>query len=207
MAPSLPNLPAREALLADFRHAHALAAEGQRAAALDLAKRIDAAVAGMAVRSSAVLLSLAVLSDELGQLEQALTYIITAVGEDPLCLNTENSFGIIIRRVLKKLTTEAWDDVSPRLYETLAANGLADAACHVAWAAYLNATGRNEEALEVARSVTLLNPRCQNAWQMVEVAALALGRGAVAQDAASRYLVAGREDLADGWNHVKWGAA
>jgi tetratricopeptide (TPR) repeat protein len=207
MAPVLPNLPARETILADFRQVHELASEGRREEALVIAKRIEAAAVGLEVKSSALLLALAVLHDELGQLEQGLAYIIKAVKEDPLCPNTDRSLGIIVTRVRKALATEAWTEVSPRLYATMAENGLADAATHVAWANHLHTVGRHEEALAVAQSVVLLNPRCQNAWQLVRATALALGREAVAQDAALRYVVAGREDPADGWNNVRWGVA
>ena len=208
MAPLLPHLPAREALLADFRHVHELAAEGRREEALVIAKRIEVAAAGMEVQSSALLLALAVLQDELGYLEPALAYILKAVRADPLCPNTDRSLGIIVNRVRKSLATEKWDDeVSPRLYATMAENGLADAACHVAWATYLHANGRHEEALAVAQAVVLLNAHCTGALQLVEAAALALGRADIAQDAALRYMVAAREDPADGWDHVKWGVA
>lgn len=207
MTPLLPQLPAREALLADFRQVHALAAEGRREEALVIAKRIEAAAAGMEAKSSALLLALAVLHDQLGRLEPALGYIICAVQADPLCPNTDNSLAIVVNRVRKSLATEKWDEVSPRLYAMLAENGLAEPATHVAFANYLHANGRHEEALAVAQSVVLLNPRCTGGWQLVENAALALGREAVAQDAALRYTVAAREDPADGWAHVKWGVA
>jgi tetratricopeptide (TPR) repeat protein len=207
MAPHLPNIPAREALLADIRQLHHLASEGQREEALVIAKRIEATAVGLEVKSSALLLTLAILHDQLGHLEQALAYVIEAVKEDALDTNTDHSLGVIVNRVRKALATEGWKEESPCLYSTLAENGLADAACHVAWANWLHAKGRNEEALEVARSVTLLNPRCADAWQMVEVTALALGREAVAEDAAQRYVVAGQEDPAVGWNNAKWGQA
>jgi len=193
--------------MADLRQVHQLASEGRRDEALAIAKRIEAAARGLAVKSSALLLALAILHDEPGHLEQGLTYIIEAVKADPLDPGTDRSLCIVVTRVRSALSTEPWDEASPNLYSTLSENGLADAACHVAWANWLNAKGRNEEALEVARSVTLLNPRCTSAWQMVEVTALALGREAVAQDAALRYVVAGREDPEDGWNNAKWGQA
>lgn len=208
MSPLLPQLPAREALLADFRHVHDLASKGRRDEALVIAKRIEAAAAaGLEVKSSALLLAMAVLHDELGRLEQALVYIIEAVKADPLCPDTDRSLGIIVARVRTALASEKWDEVSPRLYAMMAENGLADAACHVAWANHLYASGRHEEALAVAQAVVLLTPRCANAWQLVEAAALALGREAVAHEAGLRYAVAAREDPEDGWNDVKWGVA
>src|SRR6266568_3848903 len=205
MVPLLPQFPAREALLADFRHVHDLASKGRRDEALVIAKRIEAAAAGLEVKSSALLLALAVLHDELGRLEQGLTYIIAAVKADPLCPDTDRSLGIIVARVRKALASEKWDEVSPRLYAMMAESGLADAACHVAWANHLYAVGRYEEALAVAQAVVLLNPRCTNGWQLVEAAALAIGRDAVAHEAGVRYTVAAREDPEDCWNDVKWG--
>src|SRR6266702_7542804 len=176
MVPLLPQLPAREALLADFRRVHQLASEGHREEALVIAKRIEAAAAGLEVKSSALLLALAVLHDELGRLAQGLAYVIEAVKADPLCPNTDRSLAIIVARARNALATAKWNEVSPRLYAMMAENGLAAAPCHVAWANHLYASGRHEEALAVAQSVVLLNPRCTNGWQMVEVAALALGR-------------------------------
>lgn len=210
MTPLLPQLPAREALLADFRQVHDLVSEGRREEALILAKRIEAAAAGMEVKSSALLLALAVLNDELGQLELGLSYVIRAVKEDPLCPNTDRSLGIIVARVRKALATEPWSEACPRLYAMLAENGLADPACHVEWARHLHAAGRHEEALAVAQSVTLLAPRCTGAWQVVEAAAVALGREAVVQDAVLRRTLARHEDPEDGWNSVPrsaWGKA
>jgi tetratricopeptide (TPR) repeat protein len=207
MTPLLPQLPAREAFLADLRQVHSLASEGRREEALLIAKRIEAASTGMEVKSSALLFALAVLHDQLGQLEQALAYIIDAVQADPLCPNTDNSLCIIVGRARKALATEEWDDASPRLYATLAENGLADAACHVAWASHLHANGHHEEALAVAQSVVMLSPRCATGWQMVEAAAAALGRDDVAHDAGLRYTVASRADPEVDWANAKWGQA
>lgn len=207
MTPLLPQVPGRESLLADIRQVHSLASEGRRDEALAIAKRVEAAVAGMEMKSSALLFALAVIHDQLGRLEPALTYIIGAVQADPLCPNTANSLGIIVGRTRTALATEKWDEVSPRLYVILAENGLADAACHVAWANYLYANARHEEALAVAQSVVMLNPRFAPGWQMVEAAAVALGRDDVAHDAGLRYTVAAREDPQVDWANAKWGQA
>lgn len=210
VAPEPPQLPAREALLADIRRMHEHASENRWSDALAIAHRLEVASAPLEVKSVHLLWALAVLHDNLGNLEQALTYILKAVGLDPLAPAVDDSLGIIVNRVKHALCSERWNDASPRLYAILAANDLGDPACHVAWANHLHANGRHEDALEVARSVVLLNPGCANGWQMVETAALALGRGDIAKDAALRSQVAAREDADDGWNSVPrsaWGRA
>ena len=203
----LPHLPSRANLLADVRRMHEHATENRWADALAIAQRLEAACAPLDVKSGHLAWALAVLHDNLGDLERALTYIVKAVDLDPLGPATDDSLRIIADRVRKALATEPWNDTSPRLYSMLAENGLADAATHVAWATHLHATGRHEEALEVVRSVALLNPGCTSAFKVVETIALALGREDLAREASLRSKMAAREDPEDGWNTAKWGVA
>jgi hypothetical protein len=208
MTPLLPQLPAREALLADIRRMHEHAAANRWSEALAIAERLEAASAPLEVRSAHLAWAIAVLHDNLGNLVLALAFALKAVNLDPLAPAVDDSLGIIVDRVRKSLSTEKWDEeVSPRLYATMAENGLADAACHVAWANHLYANGHHEEALAVAQSVVMLSPRCGAGWQVVEAAAVALGRDDVAHDAGLRYTVAAREDPEVDWTNAKWGVA
>jgi tetratricopeptide (TPR) repeat protein len=210
MAPLLPHLPAREVLLADIRLMHEHAAASRWKEALTIAERLEVASAALDVKSVHLAWAIAVLYDNLGNLDLALLHILRAVSLDPLAPAVDDSLGIIVGRARKSLATEKWGEASPRLYAMMAANGLADAACHVAWANHLYANGQHEEALAVAQSVVMLSPFCGEGWQLVEAAALALGRNDVAHEAGLRYVVATRQDADDGWNSVPrsaWGRA
>jgi len=207
MTPLLPHPPSRAEMVSEVRRMHELASEKRWQDALAIAQQLEAACASLEVKSGYLAWALAVFHDNLGNLELALTYIVKALALDPLGPATDDSLRIIVDRVRKALATEPWNDASPRLYTMLAENGLADPACHVAWATHLHATGRHDEALEVARSIALLNPGCTSAFKVVETIALALGREDLAREASLRSKMAAREDPADGWNTAKWGQA
>jgi len=110
----LPHLPARADLLADVRRMHEHATENRWQEALAIAQHLEASCTPLDVKSPHLAWALAVLHDNLGDLERALTYIVKAVNLDPLGPATDDSLRIIVDKVRKALATEEWKDESPR---------------------------------------------------------------------------------------------
>lgn len=202
----LNELPRREELLAQLNRASELAQAGRNEEALEVARRVEAACAAAKVKSSHVHWAISVLNDNAGHLSEALAHILVAVALDPLCLPVETSLGIIVRRVRKKLTEEAWDQGAVALYQALAGSGLADDASRVAYGRYLLGQGEHEEALHVAQAVALLCPRLAEAWGIVEAAAHALGNEKLAEEAAGQSMAA-RAESPGFTPNVRWGQA
>ena len=85
----------------------------------------------MGLESGFVLWNLAIVADNLGELEMAFDYIRRALATDPLAQPFQNSFDVVVKRIRAALADEARavdDPSTPRLYDILAGAGEADVA-------------------------------------------------------------------------------
>jgi Flp pilus assembly protein TadD len=143
------------------------------------------------VASAHVCWLLAVLCDDLDEMEEAFKYINEATALDPLEPGITRSFGIIadrLRRTLIDPERDPADESTPRLHAMLVEAGKADELVHIAMARHLAEIGKGDEALALLDAIVLLAPGCRDAWVVKAVLAKNLGRheeAAVAQAQAS----------------------
>lgn len=178
---------ARRLMAADVARVHEHGERREYVEGKALAMKVRGGLDLAGVASAHVCWLLAVLCDDLGEMEEAFKYILEATALDPLEPGVTRSFGIItdrIRRALIDPERDPADDSTPRLHAMLVEAGKADELAHVAMARHLGEVGKGDEALALLDAVVLLSPGCRDAWVVKAVLAENLGRheeAAVAQ--------------------------
>ncbi|HJW74258.1 MAG TPA: hypothetical protein VJ787_01125 [Thermoleophilia bacterium] len=165
-------------MLADMNKVHEHGERREYAEAKKLALKVSGGLSWAGVQSGHVTWVLAVLSDYLGEEEEAFKFISEAMRMDPLEPSIQKSFDIItdrIRRMLIDPERDLADDSTPRLHGMLVAAGKADELVHIAMACHLEAVGRDNEAMKLLDAVLLLAPACRDAWVVKAMMAKKLG--------------------------------
>ena len=149
---------------------------------------------GMGLESGFVLWNLAIVADNLGELEMAFGYINRALATDPLAQPFQNSFEIVVKRIRAALANEERtvdDPFTPRLYDILAGAGEADVSSHVAMARWCVAGGNLPRAGKLAEALVTLYPGEPLAWRCKADVARATGDAATADECMAEAAVRG----------------
>jgi tetratricopeptide (TPR) repeat protein len=182
---------ARRLMAADVARVHEHGERHEYAEGKALALKVRGGLDLAGVASPHVCWLLAVLCDDLGELEEAFNHITEATALDPLEPGITRSFGIItdrLRRALIDPERDPADESTPRLHGMLVQAGKADELAHIAMARHLAEVGKADEALALLDAVVLLAPGCRDAWVAKSTIAKNLGRheeAAVARAQAS----------------------
>ena len=142
--------------------------------------------------------ALAVVFDNLGELEMAFASICESVQHDPLNPAGQRSFDVIVGHLRASLADEQRDPAdpsTPRLYALLMEAGEADVPSHLAMARHLSHAGRHDEALRVLDAVTLLSPVSRDAWRLKEAVAQAKGDLELAASCAAESAAIGNAEV------------
>lgn len=193
---------------AKLRHASDLAQKGEHEKAIAFTKEVESDLTAHGILSAHTLWVLAVFHDYGGHLFEALDYVLRALRADPALVPGESSLHIITAKCRESLVDgDLGAEEGIRLYNALAANGLADDYCRVAFARFLLESGDTGEALRVAQALVLLNPGNTEAWRIVQSAAEALGDEKLAAEAAGRCMAARCASGPSPAPNVSWGQA
>jgi tetratricopeptide (TPR) repeat protein len=181
-------------LSGEMRRGYEACEAGNHADALKIYQGVLEMAQALGIESGFVLWNLAIVADNLGELEMAFAYVRRALAVDPLAQPFQNSFDVVVRRIRAALADEArkLDDPStPRLYEILAGAGEADVASHVAMARWCAAGGDVARAGKLADALVTLYPGEPLAWRCKADVARASGDSAVADECMAEAAVRG----------------
>lgn len=156
--------------------------EGVKQKALALKKNAE----NEGIRSCYLSWTLAVAADNLNEMEDAFDHICEASRIDPFDRGVRHSYKVILDQLLELLANSdrAKDDpATPRIYERLLRQGVADVHSHIAMARYHAATGKLQEAMSLIESATLLFPTSREAWKAKAAIALIAGDTELAKKA------------------------
>ena len=148
----------------------------------------------MGLESGFVLWNLAIVADNLGELELAFDYVRRALATDPLAQPFQNSFDIVVKRIRTALADESRavdDPATPRLYDILACAGEADVASHVAMARWCVAGGDLARAGKLADALVTLYPGDPASWRCKADVARATGDAGTADECMAEAAVRG----------------
>jgi tetratricopeptide (TPR) repeat protein len=193
------SIKTRTAMVASLHKAHGLVERQEYQAAKDLLTSVsrDAAFAG--VESADLLWGLAIVSDYLGELDDAFVYITKAIRRDPLSPSIENSFGIIcsrIRAALSDVNRDPADATTPKYFRMLVQAGKCDETSHLAMARHLDHGGKPEEALRILEALNVIAPTFREGWELKAKVLGKLGRsGAMEAEAEAEFCASGPEPL------------
>ena len=116
-------------LSGEMRRGFEASEAGNPAEALKIYQGVLEKAQALGLESGFVLWNLAIVADNLGELEMAFDYIRRALAADPLAQPFQNSFDVVVKRIRAALADEARkvdDPSTPRLYDILAGAGEAD---------------------------------------------------------------------------------
>lgn len=170
---------ARKLMVADVARVHEHGERREYAQGKALALKVRGGLDLAGVASPHVCWLLAVLSDDLGEQEEAFRYITEATALDPLEPGIIRSFDIItdrIRRALIDPERDLADESTPRLHGMLVQAGKADELAHIAMGRHLAEVGKGDEALALLDAVVLLSPGFRDGWVAKAIVAKSLGR-------------------------------
>lgn len=170
---------ARRLMAADVARVHEYGERHEYADGKALALKVRGGLDLAGVVSPHVCWLLAVLCDDLGELEEAFKYITEATALDPLEPGIAHSFSIITDRIRAALIDpehDLADEATPRLHGLLVQANKADELVHIAMARHLAEVGKGDEALALLDAVVLLSPACRDAWVVRSIIAKNLGR-------------------------------
>lgn len=148
----------------------------------------------MGLESGFVLWNLAIVADNLGELEMAFDYIRRALAADPLAQPFQNSFDVVVKRIRAALADEARavdDPATPRLYDILACAGEADVMSHVVMARWCVAGGDLARAGKLAEALVTLYPGDPASWRCKADVARATGDAGTADECMAEAAVRG----------------
>jgi len=186
--------PRLEKLANEMRRAYEASEAGDKAAALKTYQGVLEKVQGMGLTSGFLLWNLAIVADNLGELETAFDYVRRALATDPLAQPFLNSFDIVVKRIRAALADEARpvdDPSTPRLYDILAGAGEADVSSHVAMARWCAAGRDLPRAEKLAEALVTLYPGEPLAWRCKADVARASGDAATADECLAEAAVRG----------------
>jgi tetratricopeptide (TPR) repeat protein len=186
--------PRLEKLSNEMRRAYDASEAGDKAEALRIYQGVQEKLQGMGLTSGFLLWNLAIVADNLGELEKAFDYVRRALATDPLAQPFLNSFDIVVKRIRAALADEARpvdDPSTPRLYDILAGAGEADVPSHVAMARWCAAGGDLPRAEKIAEALVTLNPGDPLAWRCKADVARASGDAATADECLAEAAVRG----------------
>ena len=181
-------------LSGEMRRGYEASEAANPAEALKIYQGVLEKAQGMGLESGFVLWNLAIVADNLGELEMAFGYINRALATDPLAQPFQNSFEIVVKRIRAALANEerTVDDPStPRLYDILAGAGEADVGSHVAMARWCAAGGDEVRAGKLAEALVTLYPGEPMAWRCKADVARAAGDAATADECMAEAAVRG----------------
>ena len=181
-------------LAGEMRRGYEASEAANPAEALKIYQGVLEKAQGMGLESGFVLWNLAIVADNLGELEMAFGYINRALATDPLAQPFQNSFEIVVKRIRAALANEerTVDDPStPRLYDILAGAGEADVPSHVAMARWCAAGGDLPRAGKLAEALVTLYPGEPLAWRCKADVARATGDAATADECMAEAAVRG----------------
>lgn len=170
---------ARRLMVADVARVHEHGERREYAEGKALALKVRGGLDLAGVTSPHLCWLLAVLSNDLGELEEALKYITEATALDPLEPGIIRSFEVITNRIRQALIDperDVADESTPRLHGMLVQAGKADELAHIAMARHLAEVGKGDDALALLDAVVLLSPTCRDAWVVKSIVAKNLGR-------------------------------
>jgi tetratricopeptide (TPR) repeat protein len=170
--------PRLQQLLGEMVRARELTEQEQYEEARQMLLRLRTECVRAGIRSAHLCWGLAIVSDGLGELETAVTYIREALELDPLAIPYQRSFNVIVDRIRRSLGDELRmpdDPAIPRLYELLIQLGEGDVSSHLAMSRYLHHTGDHAGAMRLLEALTTLAPSSRPAWLQKAVVARALG--------------------------------
>ena len=181
-------------LSGEMRRGYEASEAGNPAEALKIYQGVLEKAQALGLESGFVLWNLAIVADNLGELEMAFDYIRRALASDPLAQPFQNSFDVVVKRIRAALADEARkvdDPSTPRLYDILAGAGEADVASHVAMARWCAAGGDVVRAGKLAEALVTLYPGEPMAWRCKADVARATGDAATADECMAEAAVRG----------------
>jgi tetratricopeptide (TPR) repeat protein len=194
----MANMKRTDALLGklcgEMRRGFEASESGNPAEALKIYQGVLEKAQALGLESGFVLWNLAIVADNLGELEMAFDYIRRALAADPLAQPFQNSFDVVVKRIRAVLADEARkvdDPSTPRLYDILAGAGEADVASHVAMARWCAAGGDVVRAGKLAEALVTLYPGEPLAWRCKADVARASGDAATADECMAEAAVRG----------------
>jgi tetratricopeptide (TPR) repeat protein len=183
-----------EKLSREMRRAYDASEAGDKAEALKIYQGVLEKAQGMGLTSGFLLWNLAIVADNLGELEMAFDYVRRALLSDPLAQPFLNSFDIVMKRIRAALSDEARpvdDPSTPRLYDILTGAGEADVSSHVAMARWCAAGGDLDRAGKLADALVTLYPGEPMAWRCKADVARVAGDAATADECMAEAAVRG----------------
>ena len=120
----------------------------------------------------------AIVADYSERFKEAMNHIEHALRIDPICVPYHRSFDLIVDRIRKALASESRkpdDPSTPRLYRLLIGSAAAETESHLAMARHHAHQGESTAALHLLDAVTMLEPTCKAAWQLILEIARTLG--------------------------------
>lgn len=181
-------------LSGEMRRAYDASEAGDKAEALRIYQGVLEKMQGLGLASGFLLWNLAIVADNLGELEMAFDYIRRALATDPLAQPFLNSFDIVVKRIRAALADEARpvdDPSTPRLYDILARAGEADVSSHVAMTRWCAAVDDLPRAVKLAEALVTLFPCEAMAWRCKAEVARATGNAAEAEECMAEAAVRG----------------
>ena len=181
-------------LSGEMRLGYEASEAGNPAEALKIYQGVLEKAQALGLESGFVLWNLAIVADNLGELEMAFDYIRRALASDPLAQPFQNSFDVVVKRIRAALADEARkvdDPSTPRLYDILADAGEADVASHVAMARWCAAGGDLARAGKLAEALVTLYPGEPLAWRCKADVARASGDASAADECMAEAAVRG----------------
>jgi tetratricopeptide (TPR) repeat protein len=144
--------------------------------------RADCERAGM--ESGFLMWRLCVVLDLMKEHELAFKYAQEALRQDPLAPPFRHSFAIVVKKMRTAIVdAEAAPDWVPRFYDLLVHAGEGTDEVHVAMARWRHTQGQHQKALTLVNAVTLLSPRCSEAWTLRSAICRSLGDEQAAREA------------------------
>ena len=183
-----------EKLSGEMRRGYEASEAGNPAEALKIYQGVLEKARAMGLESGFVLWNLAIVADNLGELEMAFDYIRRALASDPLAQPFQNSFDVVVKRIRAALADEARavdDPATPRLYDILACAGEADVMSHVAMARWCVAGGDLARAGKLAEALVTLYPGDPASWRCKADVARATGDAGTADECMAEAAVRG----------------
>ena len=194
----MANMKRTDALLGklsgEMRRGFEASESGNPAEALKIYQGVLEKAQALGLESGFVLWNLAIVADNLGELEMAFDYIRRALAADPLAQPFQNSFDVVVKRIRAALADEARkvdDPSTPRLYDILVGAGEADVGSHVAMARWCAAGGDVVRAGKLAEALVTLYPGEPLAWRCKADVARASGDAATADECMAEAAVQG----------------
>ena len=181
-------------LSGEMRRGFEASEAGNPAEALKIYQGVLEKARGMGLESGFVLWNLAIVADNLGELELAFDYVHRALTTDPLAQPFRNSFDIVVKRIRAALADDARavdDPATPRLYDILASAGEADVMSHVAMARWCVAGGDLPRAAKLVEALVTLYPGDPDSWRCKADVARANGDTGTADECMAEAAVRG----------------